>query len=1181
MADPKIPAMNTEHRLRSVVRHSLALLLATTALGVVSAHAVDGTWLGNSGTPNEWIDPANWSSNPDLPDGTATFTNNGATAGVDVNGVVNVGAVNFTAAAPAYAININDVFAVNGSGVTNNSATTQTFNVSAVVSFQNNSSASAGPGAVTYNNNGTISFQNTSTAGTATIANIGNLEFNNTSTAAGATITNDASVNFLDGSSAGSAGITNNATGVIAFSNTSTAGTSTIGNSGSVQFSNTSSAGSATFTNDLNGALTFSGTATAGSATIGNDGTVTFLDSSSGGTSAAHLNNNFGGTWNFNDTSTAGAAIIVNDGFLSFNNTARAGTSNLTNTVFVDFNDGASADHATITNIAGGQITFNNTSTADHATITNTLAVLVFVDDSRAGNATINNFGPGGTFFSGNSSAESAQITNKDATFFSAATIFSGSATASGATIVNDLGGTTAFTDQSRAGTAVITNKATDGVSVGGTLMFGTFGLTDTASADHAIIVNEAGAFGLGSGGVTLFQAASTASAARITTNDGAIVAFFDSASGGTARFITNAGGSFDISQLTTAGTTAGSIEGAGTYYLGDKQLTVGGNNLSTTVSGIISDGTCGCFGPGGIGGSLVKVGTGSLTLSGINTYTGATTVNAGSLIVDGSTALSSLTTVNAGGTLAGSGIVGNTAITGGILAPGSAGSAFGPLTVQGNLSFTAASTYMIQVSPANAGRTNVSGVATFGGATVNAVFVPGSYVDRQYTIVNATGGVSGAFNSTVVSNLANIQSTLTYDGNNAYLNIALSFVPPPGVTLNVNQQNVANSLTGYFNRTGSIPAAFAALNAAGLTVASGELGTGIIQSAIKADDLFLNLLLDPSVAGRAGGFATGGGASPFADEEALAYAAKRRATPSERDAYAMAKKAPSLLAAQPANRWSVWGAAYGGSATTSGNATVGSQDTTARVYGLVAGADYKVSPNTLLGFALGGGGTNYSLANAMGRGSSDLFQAGAFARHNFGPAYVSAALAYGWHDVTTNRTVALAGIDQLQGRFRAETFSARFEGGYRFATPFVGITPYAAAQAISFNLPGYAEQSLVGNGQFALNYTSQTTTATRTELGLRGDKSIAMRDAVLTLRGRAAWAHDYNPDRAVSAVFQALPGASFVVNGARGNPDAALVSAGAEIKWLSGFSLMGTFEGEFSGNVTSYAGKGVARYTW
>lgn len=62
------------------------------------------------------------------------------------------------------------------------------------------------------------------------------------------------------------------------------------------------------------------------------------------------------------------------------------------------------------------------------------------------------------------------------------------------------------------------------------------------------------------------------------------------------------------------------------------------------------------------------------------------------------------------------------------------------------------------------------------------------------------------------------------------------------------------------------------------------------------------------------------------------------------------------------------------------------------------------------------------------------------------------------------------------------------------------------------------------------------------------------------------------------TAVFEPLPGASFVVNGARGDPDAALVSAGGEMKRLSGFSLAATFEGEFSGNTTSYSRKLVAR---
>ena len=44
---------------------------------------------------------------------------------------------------------------------------------------------------------------------------------------------------------------------------------------------------------------------------------------------------------------------------------------------------------------------------------------------------------------------------------------------------------------------------------------------------------------------------------------------------------------------------------------------------------------------------------------------------------------------------------------------------------------------------------------------------------------------------------------------------------------------------------------------------------------------------------------------------------------------------------------------------------------------------------------------------------------------------------------------------------------------------------------------------------------------------------------------------------------------------------DAALTTASAEMKWLNGFSLAATFEGEFSGTTASYAGKGVVRYAW
>ena len=144
-----------------------------------------------------------------------------------------------------------------------------------------------------------------------------------------------------------------------------------------------------------------------------------------------------------------------------------------------------------------------------------------------------------------------------------------------------------------------------------------------------------------------------------------------------------------------------------------------------------------------------------------------------------------------------------------------------------------------------------------------------------------------------------------------------------------------------------------------------------------------------------------------------------------------------------------------------------------------------------------------------------------------------------------------------------------------------MGLTPYAAGQFTTFSLPAYAEQVVAGGNAFALSYAAKDVTASRSELGLRSDKSFAMRDAIWTLRGRAAWAHDFNADRNIAATFQALPGASFVVNGAAPAGEAALTAASAELKWASGVAIAATFDGEFSDVTRSYAGKGVVRYTW
>jgi hypothetical protein len=143
-------------------------------------------------------------------------------------------------------------------------------------------------------------------------------------------------------------------------------------------------------------------------------------------------------------------------------------------------------------------------------------------------------------------------------------------------------------------------------------------GIFTSISITGAGIVNNssnAPTFFVGNQANLSFRNASTAGNATIITDAGGITIFADSATGGNARLIANARfntvGVFDISSLSTGGMTAGSIEGDGTFQLGSKQLTVGSNNLSTEVSGVIRDTG---------GGSLIKTGIGILTLSGTNT---------------------------------------------------------------------------------------------------------------------------------------------------------------------------------------------------------------------------------------------------------------------------------------------------------------------------------------------------------------------------------------------------------------------------------------------------------------------------------------------------------------------------------------------------------------------------------
>jgi outer membrane autotransporter protein len=1173
---------------RAAVKSALlsTTILGGLCLGVPAANAVDGMWLPAPATA-DWNTGTNWSSSPTVPDNTASFGASATTSLTFSATTTNINTLQFGAGAPAYTFTINQVVAgqtlnISGTGIVNNSSFAPTFTISGinapvigVLNFNNSSTAG---NAIINNSGGLVSFNNTSSAGTANITNSVFLQFINSSTAGNSTIVSSGNVGFADLSTAGNANITIGVggSGSLGFLGSATAGNATIttnfnsGGPAATLFLQTSSGGNARFITNAGGGVDFSLLTTAGTTAGSIEGAGNyFLGSKNLTVGSNNLSTTVsgvvsdcgtGGTQCFNSGATGGSLIKVGSGTLTLagNNTYTGGTALNAGTLAVGSN----------TALGTGALTFANGTTLQAAANGLSLANAMTLNGTDTVDTQSNSLGLSGTISGtgGLTKIGAGTLTlSAGNTYLGGTTINAGTLAVSSEGNLGNSSGSLAFaggTLQFLSG--FTTNRAVTLNSGGGTF--------DTNGNNATLAGSISGAGGLtkiGAGTLTLSGANPYSGATAV--NAGTLAAGATNTFSSSSAFTVASGATLNLAGFNQ---TVGSLAGAGNVTLGSATLTPGNDNTSTTFSGTIS-------GTGGLG----KIGTGTLTLSGTSSYSGATAVSGGTLIVNGSIANSAVT-VNNGATLAGTGTVGATTIrSGGTFAPGNSP---GTMTVQGNLAFQSGAIYLVQVNPATASSANVTagGSASLAG-TVQAAFAAGSYVTRGYTIVSAAGGLNGTtFNALSTSNLpAGFTANLSYTANAALLNLTATLAQPNGPSalgaagFNVNQLNVANALNGFFNNGGALPPNFVSVFgltggnlANALTALSGEVATGAQQAGFQLSDQFLSLMLDPFVDGRSGVAGMGGPALGFAPEQeqlpdvALAYSSVLKAAP---------KPAPVY---EP--RWTVWGAGFGGSNRTSGDvAVVGSHDRSASVAGFAGGFDYRVTPDTVVGIALAGAGTGWSLAQGLGTGKSDAFQAGLYGATRWGAAYLAAAFDYGNHWMSTDRFAFAS--DHLTASFNAQSLGGRLEGGYRFAALYGGLTPYAAIQSQSFHTPGYNETDTNGGG-FALSYNERTATDTRSELGARFDRALALySNAVLSFRGRLAWAHDWVSDPTLAAAFQALPGTSFLVNGATPAKDSALTTAGAEYRLANGVTLLGKFDGGFASHSSTYAGTGTLRYAW
>jgi autotransporter-associated beta strand protein len=598
---------------------------------------------------------------------------------------------------------------------------------------------------------------------------------------------------------------------------------------------------------------------------------------------------------------------------------------------------------------------------------------------------------------------------------------------------------------------------------------------------------------------------------------------------------------------------TVGALAGAGgTIDLGASTLTVAESG-STTFAGTIA----------GTGG-LTKAGTGLLNLTGTNTYSGPTSITGGRLSVNGT--IASDVTVGSGGSLGGSGTINGAVVNNGTLAPGNS---IGTVTVNGSYTQAAGSTYQVEANASGqADRINVTGVpgtATINGGTVQVVADPGIYApSTTYTILNATGGVTGSY-AGASSNYPFLQASLAYDPNNIYLTLKPGGFATGAATGNqaavgaVLDRSVAGSSGDFATVIGAMSTLSAVQGQAAMNAISGQNYSGFSSANVGGALTFMNAVGRQMDAAR-------GGDPGKATRTALAEAC-----------------GGSEEGACGAGPWSLWATGLAGFGSIAGNANAGA--VSYNVGGVATGVDYRAMPTLLLGGGVGFSSGSQWADGFSGRGTTDSYQASLYASFVLNGLWLDGLAGYAWNDNRMQRQIAIPGLPSriASGATGANQIFGQLEAGYRFGlyTPAgATVAPFARIQGTTAMQNGFTE-----SGAQSLNLTvaPQTTNSVRSTLGAEATAEIPTgATGKLGLLFRVGWVHEYaNTDRPVTAAFAGAPGSSFTVLGATPARDMAALSFAANTALADATSLFIRYDGEVGGGSDNHAFTAGLRMTW
>ncbi|MCP1242151.1 autotransporter domain-containing protein [Acetobacter lambici] len=481
--------------------------------------------------------------------------------------------------------------------------------------------------------------------------------------------------------------------------------------------------------------------------------------------------------------------------------------------------------------------------------------------------------------------------------------------------------------------------------------------------------------------------------------------------------------------------------------------------------------------------GGLAKAGQGTLILSGVNTYAGATEVQSGALEVDGGVA-SAVSVIN-GATLAGEGSVGTTTVySGATLSPGTA-SHGGSLTITGDLAMAQGSTLQLNNLSTTQPALRVTGAATLSGGTVQLPGVQNLHYGEQYTLLSAAMGVSGQYDG-VDAAQANIYPfltpTLLYTADTVNLQLLRNTVPFSAVARTRNQQAAGNGLQGVA-LTSSVVRAVVQLGGvravdAALDTLSGEIHASI-RTVLLQDAQYMRQAVSDRLAGAwcDNGWAQSG----------LRAASVHQGHVLQSEGCTRAQTV-------------MWSEAYGGFGHNSGDGNAASLSHSTS--GFIMGVDTSLGER---GLWRAGGLVSYgrSMVDGGGRsssGQSNNISLGGYVGAHWGGWTLHVGAGYTWNLLSLSRKVAFAGFgNTLSSQYDGGTAQGFGELGYRLHVGRSVLEPFGNMAYLNQHTGSFREHG----GVAALRGGTADAGITFATFGLRASASFLTHGAWVTPRNR------------------------------------------------------------------------------